>query len=86
MDKRTEREKLRDHIIHQMMDIGEWEALDTYGNGQITLSDEQSMAFAEWAMDQISDTFDTAHVTGWYDGLYSDPENGRPHRNPYREE
>lgn len=72
------RDELLGDIYEQFAHSGEWEAIDTWGNGQIVMSDAESVEAAEALVDMIAQIWDTAYKAG--------AQGGRRYpSNPYRE-
>jgi hypothetical protein len=76
-----DRNSLVSDIIEELLDSGIWEPIDTWGNGQVTLTDVQSGEAAEKIVDMFEQVWNTAYTVGRRDG--GNPMRGtRP--NPYK--
>ena len=73
----------KDELVHElvslMLDHGEWEPLDTWGNGAVVLKDAQQFTYAAKVSNIIAAIWDSAHAQGVAD---STAETAT--LNPYR--
>lgn len=74
-------------LVATMLDHGQWEPVDSWGNGELRLTDTRQWEYAEHILELLERAWDSGYTTGKYDGLYKDFDSYDPEEddlNPYR--